>query len=171
MGRSCVPIDRVSFTVPGEPKGKGRPRFSSKTGHAYTPARTRAYEAEVAKVAKIAMQGHKPFHGACTLLVIAYMPIPKSWPKAKREAAREGCLLHTGTPDYDNIGKVMDALNKIVWNDDAQVIDGRILKAYSDEPRLKVSVVHLDAGDRGIAFVPTEDAPPLRASVTGRRAA
>ena len=34
----------VKFTVYGEPKGKGRPRFSTKTGHAMTPKDTVNYE-------------------------------------------------------------------------------------------------------------------------------
>lgn len=36
----------VDFTVPGEPRGKGRPRFS-KSGHTYTDSETRAYENKI----------------------------------------------------------------------------------------------------------------------------
>lgn len=35
---------RVAFIVPGEPKGKGRPRFNTKTGRTYTPGDTINYE-------------------------------------------------------------------------------------------------------------------------------
>lgn len=34
------------FEVPGEPRGKGRPRFT-KDGHAYTDSETRAYEKKI----------------------------------------------------------------------------------------------------------------------------
>ena len=34
----------VKFTVFGEPKGKGRPRFNTRTGHAITPKDTVNYE-------------------------------------------------------------------------------------------------------------------------------
>ena len=34
----------VNFTIYGEPKGKGRPRFNTKTGHAITPKDTVNYE-------------------------------------------------------------------------------------------------------------------------------
>ena len=34
----------LKFTVHGEPKGKGRPRFNTKTGHAITPKDTVIYE-------------------------------------------------------------------------------------------------------------------------------
>lgn len=37
-------MDRVKFTVLGEPKGKGRPRFSTQTGRAFTPKQTVNYE-------------------------------------------------------------------------------------------------------------------------------
>ena len=36
----------ITFTVYGEPRGKGRPKFTM-TGHAYTPERTKSYEAEI----------------------------------------------------------------------------------------------------------------------------
>lgn len=39
-------MDRVSFTVPGTPVGKGRPRFSRAAGlvRTYTPAKTAGWE-------------------------------------------------------------------------------------------------------------------------------
>ena len=36
------------FMVPGKPQGKGRPRFSRKSGTAYTPSKTRDYERLIA---------------------------------------------------------------------------------------------------------------------------
>lgn len=36
----------ISFSVPGEPVGKGRPRFT-RTGHTYTPGKTESYESLV----------------------------------------------------------------------------------------------------------------------------
>ena len=37
-------MKKAKFTVYGEPKGKGRPRFNTKTGHAITPKDTVSYE-------------------------------------------------------------------------------------------------------------------------------
>ena len=37
-------MEKAKFTVYGEPKGKGRPRFNTKTGHAITPKDTVNYE-------------------------------------------------------------------------------------------------------------------------------
>ena len=36
-------MEKAKFTVYGEPKGKGRPRFNTKTGHAITPKDTVSY--------------------------------------------------------------------------------------------------------------------------------
>ena len=51
-------------------------------------------------------------------------------------------------PDWDNIGKIVsDGLNKYVWNDDAQVGDGRAIRRYIrkvdgvwEEPGLKIKI-------------------------------
>ena len=39
-------VRSISFSVPGEPAGKGRPRFT-RTGHPYTPGKTESYESLV----------------------------------------------------------------------------------------------------------------------------
>ena len=56
---------KVTFTVPGIPVGKGRPRFM-KNGHTYTPQKTREYENKVVQCWKCqsggcAAQSHR--HG------------------------------------------------------------------------------------------------------------
>lgn len=38
----------IRFAVYGEPQGKARPRFNTRTKTAYTPSRTAEYEREVA---------------------------------------------------------------------------------------------------------------------------
>ena len=151
-------MDRVAFTVPGAPQGKARPRFT-RTGIAYTPGKTRAYEALVKRYAKQAMRGLDPFFGACTLSVVAYMPIPRSWPITKRGRASRNEMPCIGRIDGDNILKAIgDACNAIVWRDDAQVTDARVVKRYGLEPRVEVSVVHLEAGERGVKFIAPEAA-------------
>ena len=37
-------VDVVKIVVPGEPQGKARPRFNTKTGRAITPVKTANYE-------------------------------------------------------------------------------------------------------------------------------
>ena len=136
-------MDRLSFTIPGPPCAKGRPRFT-KTGRAYTPGKTRTYEELVRWHARVAMRGREPFLGPCSVSVVAYLPIPQSWPITKRGRAMRGEMLPTGRPDADNLIKaVMDACNLILWKDDAQATDVAFKKRYSTEPRVEMTVERL----------------------------
>jgi Holliday junction resolvase RusA-like endonuclease len=125
----------------GEPKGKGRPRFVRATGHAYTPQKTASYEACLRHEAALAMADRSPIEDAVCVQVNAYFAVPQSWSARKRDAALAGSIRPAKRPDLDNICKMLDAFNGVVWRDDAQVVSGRIEKYYSDRPRLRVEVV------------------------------
>jgi Holliday junction resolvase RusA-like endonuclease len=72
----------------------------------------------------------------------AFFSIPKSTSKTKREKMLSGEIRPTKKPDWDNIGKVVcDALNKLAYGDDSGIVDGRVQKFYSDEPRVEVELV------------------------------
>jgi Holliday junction resolvase RusA-like endonuclease len=132
----------VSFEVPGEPRGKGRPRATIRAGHVavYTDAKTRSEEGAIRMIASAAMRGRPPYEGAVSLYMVAYRSIPASFSKAKRKAALRGELFPTSRPDFDNYSKMADALNEIVWRDDSQVVRAKVLKLYSDRPRLVIEV-------------------------------
>ena len=129
--------------VPGAPVAKGRPRMT-KTGHAYTPARTRNYEADLRVLARQRMQGKAPMVGPLSVEVTAYMPMPSSWPKWKKAlVTEEGAFIrHTSKPDVDNLGKMIDGLNGVVWVDDSQITELRILKRYALHPSMTITVRH-----------------------------
>lgn len=133
----------IRITLDGNPTAKGRPRFTSVGGfgRAFTPAKTRAYEARLADAGRAVMAGAEPLQGPLSLVMHVRLPIPKSWPKARQQSARTGCTRPTGKPDWDNFGKVVDALNGIVWADDGQVVQATVLKYYADEPCMTVEVV------------------------------
>jgi Holliday junction resolvase RusA-like endonuclease len=68
------------------------------------------------------------------------MEIPKSWPK-KKQAQAENNEISPGKPDLDNIAKtVLDALNGVCYEDDAQVVILSVTKCYSREPGVMVRV-------------------------------
>lgn len=120
----------IEITLPGVPQGKGRPRMT-RTGKPYTPAKTRAYEAALKLAGRQAMAGRAPLEGPLQVQVVALFPVPPSWTKRKQEEARRGAIRPTVTPDADNLGKAAcDALNKVVWVDDAQVVDLHVVKHY-----------------------------------------
>lgn len=139
FNRSAPVADRegIQFEIPGEPVGKGRPRFVRSTGRAFTPERTRTYEAVVKDFAAQAMAGRQPFSGPLRLIIEAeYLP-PASWSNKKKALASWKIT----KPDADNLAKcVCDSMNKVVFLDDAQVADVRISKTYAGVARLVVIV-------------------------------
>lgn len=128
----------VSFTVPGEPVGKGRPKFT-RTGHAYTPEKTRYYEQVVQMAARLKMQ--RPFDGAVRIAICANYAIPKKTGKTARLKMIEGIMRPLKKPDVDNIAKIiLDALNGIAYHDDKQVVEMHVAKFYNDTPGVIVFV-------------------------------
>lgn len=137
-------MNAITIELPGEPRGKGRPRFT-RAGVTFTPAKTRSYEASLAWTAAAAMKGAKPLEGPLTLIVEAHMLIPVSWSGKRQRMAAAGDIRPTTRPDFDNIMKTLDGLNGIVWRDDAQVVDVRCVKLYSERPRLCIIVAPVGA--------------------------
>ena len=135
----------IRFTVPGDPQGKGRPRFSRETCRAVTPQKTVNYETLV-KWCYQTSCGRLKFEPGIPLdmRVFAYLGIPASAPKKKQELMRQNILRPTKKPDFDNIGKITaDALNGLAYHDDAQVVDSMIRKFYSDNPRVEILITEV----------------------------
>lgn len=131
----------IVVELSGTPLGKGRPRFQRATGRAYTPEKTRNFETNLRLAAQDVMAGQPPLEGPLYVIVEAHLPIPQSWSAKKRKAAIDGTLRPITKPDWENLAKMLDAFNEVVWRDDAQIVHGAILKLYSDRPRLKVKVM------------------------------
>ena len=133
----------VTIRLDGPPRGKGRPRFGRRGDFVavWTDKKTMAYEELLSQAAVEAMKPNLPHLGALSVRIEAGTVIPTSWSQKKRQAALAGDLSPTGKPDFDNLAKcVGDALNKIVWRDDSQIIVCAFRKFYSATPGLTVSV-------------------------------
>ena len=133
-------MTRVTFTIPGKPWAKQRPRFSRRNGVAFTPKETVSFERTVGQ---IAMQHFpRPIEGPVRLNIIAVFEPPPSWSKKKRaEALERPHAPHTQKPDKDNIEKaICDGLNRIAFVDDAQVFDGRTMKVWGQRAETIVTV-------------------------------
>lgn len=123
-------IEPITFTVPGNPIPKARPRVTIRPGQkpvAYTPARTKGWEALVADAARLAMGGREPVKGPVELTLRFY-----------RQDARR--------VDGDNLTKAaMDALQGRVFENDDQVVACHWYKDLDRErPRVEVRVRELD---------------------------
>lgn len=128
-----------SWTVLGDPVGKGRPRFARQGDkvRTFTPARTASWEAMAREVFAGRWQGG-PLEGCVALVVTAVFRRPK---RLDRRADRRNP--HVARPDADNVLKAVgDALEKAgVVRNDSQVVRAVVEKAYarSDEgPRVEV---------------------------------
>lgn len=133
----------IEIVLLGAPRGKERPR-GTKDGHFYTPQKTRSYEAALKYAAAEVMGDTPPLTGPLQVDLRIVVPITDSWPKKRQQAARSGVELPTKKPDLDNIMKMLDALNLVVWVDDCQIVKTNIEKRYGDKPGLWVSVKPLD---------------------------
>lgn len=135
-------MNEISFFVPGEPRGKGRPRFNKATGVTYTDSETKAYEGKIAACYRKAAQGFRfPADKFLAVEITAYLPIPKSTSKAKAEAMAAGSVLPSRKPDIDNIIKaVLDGLNGVAYADDARVVGVVGRKRYGAVPGVAVII-------------------------------
>jgi Holliday junction resolvase RusA-like endonuclease len=124
----------------GDPPAKGRPRFSRRSGVAYTPAKTRQNESALRFIAQQVMGDRPPLMGAIKVAITAVFPIAPSWSKRKQHAALMGELHHTSQPDVDNLIKTLDALNRVCWHDDAQIVRAEVTKLYGTRPRMVIEI-------------------------------
>lgn len=131
--------DTIVIVLAGAPMGKERVRMT-RQGHAYTPERTVNYESRLALAAQQVMAGRALLDGPLQVDVVAYMPVAESKPRKWKSAALAGDIRPTKRPDLDNLAKILDGLNLVVWVDDAQIVQMTIAKHYSDQPRMEIHI-------------------------------
>lgn len=133
------------FEIEGKPVGKGRPRFKRMGNfvQTYTPEKTAEYE----KLVRLRFQNAG---GAITdkpvrVEITAFFAPPKSTRKRDRIEMLANRILPEKKPDVDNIAKIiLDALNKIAYADDAQVIELSVIKRYAAEAKVIVHIEEID---------------------------
>lgn len=154
QGNNNPPIEPVTFTVPGQPQGKrtsrtrGAPKGGGKLkgmGH-FTPSKTRAYEAGVGTMARLAMRSRPPIDACVALSLRAVFEIPASWSQAKRHRALTGEIRPGVKPDLSNIIKAIeDGMKNIVLTDDARIVDlSHCKKVYGLTPMVAVTIMGLE---------------------------
>lgn len=130
----------IAFSVPGDPVPQPRPRVTTRGGfaRAYVPGKhpVHAYRQAVAAAARAAGCG---VHGEPVEVVIDFVfARPKSHLR-KNGLAKDAPRLPR--PDLDNTTKaVLDSLNGVAWDDDAQVARLVVSKTYGAEARTTVRI-------------------------------
>ena len=137
-------MNEIRFIIPGKPFGKQRPRVAcmGKFSKAYTPKETIAYENLVKLFYTQKANGEMfPEDAELEIVILANYEIPKAASKVKREKMLSGKIRPTKRPDIDNVAKVIyDSLNKVAYHDDAAIVESRVGKFYSDNPRVEVTI-------------------------------
>lgn len=128
----------MRIEIPGKIQGKQRPRVTKK-GITFTPHQTVSYE----NLIKYTYKKEKGpfFEGQIKLKITAYFEIPKSKSKKEKELMLKNVIRPTKKPDADNIIKIVcDALNKIAYHDDSQVVSVIFEKFYAEEEKLIIEI-------------------------------
>ena len=138
---------QIVFEVPGDPKGKGRPRFSRHGNFTkvYTDKQTLDYESTIQTFASKAMGSQDPLATPVSVFLYVRYPIPKSYTKKRSEACLAGAERPNKKPDIDNVAKCfLDAMNEIIYLDDTQVVELHIKKLYSSLSGVDVLVMEVE---------------------------
>jgi len=131
----------IKLTVPGEPKGKQRPRWH-KFG-TYTPTETVNYETYIKELFTIKYPDFIPLESTLEMELCMFLSIPKSTGNKKKELMRTKAIQPGKRPDIDNVLKVVcDALEKLAYKNDSQIVDVVATKEYSERPRLEIKISH-----------------------------
>lgn len=137
----------VRFTIPGNPRGKQRPRLCKFNGknYVYTPKETVNYE-DLVKSSYLA-EYNLCFEKDVPLevLILAAFSIPKKIKKGLKSLMAAGVLLPTKRPDCDNIIKIiLDGLNGVAYHDDSQICRVSLKKIYSEKPEVAVLIKNIE---------------------------
>lgn len=126
----------IRIVVHGTPIGKARARtVTQRNGrvHAYTPDETAVWQ-DVIRCEALRSRPTAPLEGPLYVKLVFYLPRPRTakraWPSVK--------------PDLDNLEKaVLDALNRLIWRDDAQIVSKVSTKRYGYPARVEITVEEL----------------------------
>lgn len=133
-----LPSRSIEFYVPGLPVAFARTGRNGK--FSFTPKKQRSYMSILKDLAYEAMGDRDPFDVPLHIEMAISYTWPTSWSKKKRENPWKA-----SRPDLDNLMKlVCDAVNGIVWTDDALVCRASIEKFYDNKAGTRVTVTPLN---------------------------
>lgn len=139
----------IAFTIPGEARGKGRPRASSFGGRIrlHSDAKTASYENLVKLAVVKALKGAAPLDAPLLVIITVRMVPPASASKRARAAMLANTVLPTKKPDLDNVVKaVLDGCNGVAFRDDVLVVSQFAHKRYAETAGVDVEIKTLNSG-------------------------
>ena len=133
----------LKMTIPIEPVEQQRPRIRKGGRRLYDPAKVRTFKKQVAKMAKdyIKKEHIKPLNKPLIVTFRFYRKLQKSISNKEKQRRLNGEHPPTVRPDLSNYLKsAEDALNGILWKDDAQIVVERLIKQYGTQPRIVIEI-------------------------------
>lgn len=119
----------VKITAEIKPVPLARPRVNTTNRGRYLPKSSRQFKTDLSLIARAAMGGKELYAGAIKVQI-------DLWKNVKPTSKNYG--------DADNHAKaILDALNKIVWNDDEQIVS-LIVHKHKGEPKIIIEVEEAD---------------------------
>lgn len=137
----------ISFWVNEKPVPWARARVNHSSRVHFKPEQLRVWQEVVGLHARreMARAGMAITYGAVSLTLRFRLEIPTSWSARKRAAAEANRVYPTARPDIDNYAKaIADAMNGIVYHDDAQIVEMLVRKSYDARPCVRVDCQFLE---------------------------
>jgi Holliday junction resolvase RusA-like endonuclease len=125
----------IKFIIPGNAIGKPRMTRSDKWKRRPCVLRYRAWADMVRREVRKQVGSLPPAERVLSLNWVATFVPPKSWNKAKKDAAIG--TIHRQKPDRDNIDK---ALLDVLYEEDKAIGAGRIVKRWGNEAKLEIEI-------------------------------
>ena len=141
-------------TIPGQPVGKGRPRFArrGKGVIAFTPKPTASWEMDAAAVMAREWGDRPQLDQPCELTVVAIFTRPQRLICKHKRACEcdPGRVVHVSRPDLDNVCKAaLDSAQRAgIVRDDAAICSLHAVKTFAatgEGPSVQVRLLWGDA--------------------------
>lgn len=139
------------IVLDGDPIAKCRHRYNVRGSYvqSYDPQKKEVEQTqrEIMRILEEMPQDNIPEPGdALRVDITFHMPIPKSASKKKREELNDGRgVPHIKRPDLSNLVKYYeDAGNGILWPDDCQIAEMKVMKRYSKWPKTVIKIDVMD---------------------------
>jgi len=122
-------------------KGKGKEKKFAGT-RTYDEPKSRDYKIELRKMVQMKLPDNWiPVLGPVEITVDVFKKMPNSASRMRMYLGETGAIQPPTKPDGDNYTKsVLDALNSVIWKDDAQCSGIYVNKWYSQKPRMEIHI-------------------------------
>lgn len=130
----------IDITIPIRPVPKGRPRMT-RAGHTYTPKATADFERKVREYVGLFVKS--PLLGPLAVKM-EFVLVPPKMSKKRTQQAYDGLILPDKRPDLDNYEKgLLDSLNGVAYNDDAQIVKLGASKSYGPRDQIRLIIMEV----------------------------